>query len=195
LGSETGIQSTFHNLNKKVIDSIPASVDPPLTNPIIAKADSGASCHYFMAKDKNVLANLHATPFGPTVTLPNNTSIQATHAGQLPFHSSLSKKATTAHILDTMTNASLISLGQLWDDDCIAVLDKKKLQVFKNNTCVLHGIRNTTDGLWDVALPAKTVLPPSTKAHQLNAIIRKDLSKTQLVQYLYGCCGSPVIST
>jgi hypothetical protein len=31
--------------------------------------------------------------------------------------------------------------------------------------------------------------------HQLNAIIRKDQSKTQLVQYLHGCCGSPVLST
>jgi hypothetical protein len=92
----------------------------------------------------------------------------------------------------------LISIGQLCDDNCVAVLDKKQIQVFKNNDCILKGDRNPTDDLsWDIALP---LTPPSPSTalstiHQSIAIIRKDHSKTSLVQYLYACCGSPVIST
>jgi hypothetical protein len=34
-----------------------------------------------------------------------------------------------------------------------------------------------------------------THKHQVNAILRKDQSKPTLIQYLYACCGSPVVST
>jgi hypothetical protein len=124
--------------------------------------------------------------------LPDSTLIQATHAGLLPLPSALSTKAKTAHVLDGITNSSLISIGQLCDNDCIAVLNKNKLQVFKNEKCILQGPRNPIDGLWDISIPLASRSPPK---HHINAIIRKDLSKTQLVQYLYGCCGSPVVST
>jgi hypothetical protein len=128
--------------------------------------------------------------------LPDSTSIQATHSGQLPFHSSLSTKAKTAHVLDGITNASLVSIGQLCDDNCLVVFDKEQLRVFKNHECILTGTRNRTDGLWDIPIPPPTSSPaPSRPQNQINAIIRKDISKTQLVQYLYGCCGSPVVTT
>jgi hypothetical protein len=196
LGSEK--ENLITKIKQKVNDYFPLlSADPP--NIIFAKADSGASSHYFKPSDRTVLSSLRSTPFGPTVMLPDSTNIQATHAGQLPLHSSLSKTATTtAHILDGMTNSSLISIGQLCDDDCVAVLDKRNLQVFKRNACVLSGTRNKIDGLWDIALPISgttSTIRPKAPALQLNAIIRKDISKTNLVQYLYGCLGSPVVST
>jgi hypothetical protein len=171
--------------------------DPPKPNTIFAKADSGASSHYLMPQDQASLMNLRPTPFGPTVMLPDSTNIQATHSGQLPLHHSFSMKAKTAHVLDGITNASLISIGQLCDDDCVAVLDKRVIKVFKDQQCVLQGYRNPTDGLWDIALPAPSAQPTpvASPSQQINAIIRKDLSKTQLVQYLHGCCGSPVLST
>jgi hypothetical protein len=150
-----------------------------------------------MPRDQTALTNLRPTPFGPTVMLPNSTTIQATHAGQLPFHPSFSDKAKTAHVLDDITNSSLISIGQLCHDDCIAVLDKKLIKIFKNQECILMGQRNTTDGLWDIIIhPSNDPLPrPPAPQHQINAIIHKDTSKTQLAQYLYGCCGSPALST
>jgi hypothetical protein len=150
-----------------------------------------------MPQDQTALTNLWLTPFGPTAMLPDSTNIQATHNGQLPLHHSFSAKAKTVHIFDGITNASLMSIGQLCDDDCVDVLDKKVIKVFKDQKCVLQGHRNTTDGLWDIALPTPSAQPTrlSSPRQQLNAIIRKDLSKTQLVQYLHGCCGSPVLST
>ena len=58
--------------------------------------------------------------------------------------------------------------------------------------------RNKTDGLWDIVLPLPTTsaTPVEARANlQINAIICKDTSKTQLVTYLYGCCCSPKTST
>ena len=121
--------------------------------------------------------------------LPDSTHVQATHSGLLPLHHSFSKTAKTAHVLDGMTNSSLISIGQLCNDDCVAILDKRRLQVFKNNKCILMGPRNKTDSLWDIVLPLPTtsVTPVEARANQqINAIIRKNTSKTQLVTYLYG---------
>jgi hypothetical protein len=152
-----------------------------------------------MTKDKTFLSNLQPTPFGPSVTLPDGTAIQATHSGQLPFHSCLSQSTKKAHFLDGITNSSLISIGQLCDDNCIAILYKHKIEVYKNKTRVLTGTRNTTDGLWDIPIPSMlspTVHSADTKPSQkVNAIICKDQTKIQLAQYLYGCCGSPVVST
>jgi hypothetical protein len=196
LGSEK--ENLITKVKHKVNEYFPLlSADPPNSSVILAKADSGASSHYFKPSDRTVLSALRSTPFGPTVMLPDSTNIQATqHSGQLPLHSSLSATAKTAHILDGMTNSSLISIGQLCDDDCVAVLDKRKLQVFKRNAYVLSGTRNKIDGLWDIALPISRPTSTRPKAPlQVNAIIRKDISKTNLVQYLYGCLGSPVVST
>ena len=195
MGSEFGTDLTL-KLKNKVNDQIPFSADPPSTPITTAKADSGASSHYFRTADAHALSNLSPTPYGPTVMLPDNKVIQATHKGLLPFHHSLSTKSKTAHVVDGITNSSLISIGQLCDDNCIAVLDKKHLQVFKNKECILKGTRNKTDGLWDIALPLPATLsPPAKSTETVNAIIRRDISKTQLVQYLYGCLGSPAVST
>jgi hypothetical protein len=102
-----------------------------------------------------------------------------------------------AHVLDGITNSSLISLGQLCDDDCIEFFTKQKMHVYKNKMCVLSGTRNHTDSLWDIPLattsPSLSLAP--TPVFAANAIIRKDMTKTALAQYLYGCCGSPVLST
>ena len=128
--------------------------------------------------------------------LLDSTSIHATHTGQLTLHDSLSAQSQKAHILDGITNSSLISLGQLCDDDCVAILDKQKIEIYKNNHRVLYGPRNRTDGLWDIPLPGQPTGSTSHYVfHKANAIVRKDQTKAELAEYLYGCCGSPAIST
>ena len=67
----------------------------------------------------------------------------------------------------------------------VAILDKKKLHVFKQDELVLEGNRNRSDGLWDVPFPDVKV----------NYIIQKDQIKVELTQYLHGCAFSPSIST
>jgi hypothetical protein len=131
------------------------------------------------------------------VKLPDSSTIQSTKEGNIPLHSSLSPTATKVHIFDNLTNFSLLYIGQLCDDDCTAVLDKRFLRVFKNDSCIITGRRNRRDGLWDVSIPVSDSPDEITKISScaVNAIIRKDTSKKELAEYLYACCGSPSVST
>jgi hypothetical protein len=53
------------------------------------------------------------------------------------------------------------------------------------NVAILMGPRDKTDGLWDIVIPLLTesATPVEAQANQqINAIIRKDTSKTQIVE-------------
>ena len=52
----------------------------------------------------------------------------------------------------------------------------------------MQGHRNLDDGLWDI--PIKKPLQ-----HKALAIITKDKTKTELIQYLHGCCFIPTPRT
>lgn len=85
-------------------------------------------------------------------------------------------------------NESLLSIGQLCDEGCIAIFDKHNLSILKNGKILLSGKRNWSDGLWDVPFT-------TTGSQKINYIISRDRNKTELAQYLHGCAFSPVIST
>ena len=89
--------------------------------------------------------------------LPNNTYITASKKGNINLSSELSDRARKANILPKLNSASLISLGQLCDDDCKVELTKRKLVATKNKKIVLEGHRNPFDGLWDIPV-AKTII-------------------------------------
>ena len=121
--------------------------------------------------------------------LPNVAQIQATQAGYLPFHDKSSATATKTHVFPGIKSSSLISIGQLCDDDCTAVLDRKWMKIYENNEIVLYCSRNLTDGLWDISIPTE---PTQLQA---NVTIRKDKTKYGLAQCLHACTFSPVPST
>jgi hypothetical protein len=83
--------------------------------------------------------------------------ISSTEQGELPLSNLLSTKATKTAILPKLKSANLISLGQLCDDGCTITLDQDTIQVTKNNTTILKGIRNQKDGLWDIPISKKTI--------------------------------------
>ena len=101
----------------------------PLLNPtsrkniVIAKGDSGASSHYLRNEDKTILSHV-IKETGPPVTFPNNVLSTANQSGQFPFSDKLSASAKKAMILPELQSSSLVSLGQLCDDNCTVVLDK-----------------------------------------------------------------------
>ena len=177
-------QSTQSTTNVPVV--------PPLnTTTVIAKADSGATRHYFRATDATVLKNQQDDSSGPTVTLPDNTTITATKKGEVPLSTKLTTKATTAHVLNDLQSASLISLGQLCDDDCEVQLSKTNLKVYKDNEVIITGEQNQQDGLWDIPLIKRN----SKLRQHLNVILVKNKTKQQLASYLHSCCFSPSIRT
>ena len=144
-----------------LIQQIPSSF-------IVAKADRGATKHYFCLQDTPCLKNIHPID-GPSVFLPNMESIKTTHQGSLPFEE-LSSTALAANILPNLHSASLTSLGQLCDDDCDVWLNKHLINVFQNHLRILQGERNPQDRLWDFHIPIQ--FPPLQNKHNLAVIIQ-----------------------
>ena len=116
----------------------------------MAKADTGASQHYFKNTDAAIINKIQKVPCITDIQLPDNSTIDTSHVGILPLHQSLINRAKQVQVLPKLTNSSLLSTGQLCDDNCTALFRKHDLHVFKNNKLVLKSIRNYLDGLWDV---------------------------------------------
>jgi hypothetical protein len=115
----------------------PSDAVPPSQLIPVAKADSGASRHYITENDANVLTQYQKVKNGPTVFLPNLQTMSAIAKGLLPFTENLSYNARTAHVFEKLQSSSLISLGQLCDDDCNIYLNKQKIFVFKDNDIII----------------------------------------------------------
>ena len=147
------------------------------------------------------------------VKLTNNIIIQANKTGiiNLPTDK-LSTKGVTTHVLPNLQNASLISLGQFTDGNCITLLEDHEINIYKKSdpskgelnyakhlqpkNKILSGPRDIKDGLWDLHIPSTSnAASNQSTLHQYNAIIRKDKYKTELAQYLYAAAGYPVLST
>jgi len=120
--------------------------------------------------------------------MPNNVSATVSHVGTLNISSNLSNIATEASILPGLKTASLLSIGQLCDDNCNVTFDKHKMEVYKNDEKVLIGVRNQEDGLWDV--PVKKV-----QLEKANVIIRVDKTKNDLANFIHATMFSPTIDT
>ena len=148
-----------------------------------------------------MLKIFQSTSKGPILLLPNLQTIKATGTGSLPLP--FSSQATKTSIFDKkdLQNASLISLGQLCDDDYTVFLDKQKIVVNKNKKIILHGRRNSSDGLWDIHFPTEkfkkyiTTKALKENKNQLNVIIHKDKTNQELAAYLHACAFSPLKQT
>ena len=109
------VQHIDNNNNNQLVPSL---IPPPF---IKAKADSGASNHYWRPQYVDALSNIESTTTGPKVKLLNNKIIQANQTGiiNLPTNK-ISTKGATAHVLPNIQNDSLILLGQfrLLDQFC-----------------------------------------------------------------------------
>ena len=152
------------NLIKESLYSTLSVVSPlPLSSQaservVIAKGDSAASDHYVRSVDKHCLSNIKPTIKTP-ITIPDGTTISASHTGTLPLDPLISKVARTAKILPSLQSATLLSLGKLCDDGCNVSMDSQKLTLTKNNKIVMQGTRNHHDQLWDIPIQKKTVVP------------------------------------
>ena len=72
--------------------------------------------------------------------------MESTHQSQTPLKK-LSIQAKHTEIFPNI-HSSLISIGQLCDDECIVTFDKHKLKVSENKDIIIEGYREPTNGLW-----------------------------------------------
>ena len=155
---------------------------------MVAKSDSVTSNSYYLTEDMPLFTNVKDTRYGPTVQFPNNDTMSVTRTGSISIASSISAHAKKAHIFDGLHSASLISSVQLCDDECISILDKNEINTLKDKTLILKGHRNKTDGLWDIPISRPV-------RYCALAIITRDKTKIELIQYIHGCCFSPTQRT
>ena len=168
------------------LSSTPTYVDSSKSNTpstfITAKGDSAASHHYWRQEDIACLSNMLNLP-STSVLLPNANTITSSKQGILPLSSLLSTQAKKALVLPQLQSSSLISLGQLCDDDCTVQLNKHFLKVFKNKNLIMKGIRNQYDGLWDIPVNKTTIqhtnciIPPSSVISIHNNYVTSTLNK------------------
>ena len=119
------------------------TITPPATTKyIVLKADSGASKTYIPPVDIDILRQRVKIYDGPSVAIPNGNQMKTIESGVLPLHSLLSLKAKNAHVLEGLSNASLLSVGQICDDKCITVFDKRYLNIYKHGMMIILGKRN-----------------------------------------------------
>ena len=125
-GTESSLLKIKQNLNT-------LSIVPLLTsNPVIAKADSGASNHYWRPQDTHCLTNLRQYS-GPSVILPDADTLSPSQQGTIDISPGLSSLAQTATVLPNLRSSSLISLGQICDSDCTIIMNNKKLYAAKSS--------------------------------------------------------------
>ena len=77
--------------------------------------------------------NTPVPEFGPHVKMANGNIITPIAQTEMHLSKELSAQAQHAYIFDDLDTGSLISIGQLRDDNCLALLSKYSLTVFKNN--------------------------------------------------------------
>ena len=104
----------------------------------------------------------------------------------------MSSKAKNALVYPKISNESLLSIGQLCDDGCVAVFTNESVLISKDNKLILEGTRNKVDGLWDVPVKNDNF---RGRDLQVNYIIQRKKSKHDLAHYLHGCAMSPKVST
>jgi len=84
-------------------------------------------------------------------------------------------------------------------------LTKYNVKIYKDGKAIIAGKRNVTNGLWNIPLAPKAVLPPSPKlgaaklnnasAHHANGTLQDNATKQDLAAFLHACAFSPVPST
>ena len=188
-----------HNKTKKSVNTYISSNAPisKVNYTVVLKADSGATNHYFKKEDMTILNKVKKITHTKTVQLPNSTNIPVTHQGLLPLSNELSDAAKTVQILPKLTNCSLLSIGQLCDDNCWGLFNKKDLLIFKKKKLILRGKRNHNDGLWDVHMTSKykSSSDHSCTKSKINVITKLNQSTYELANFYHACLFSPTIRT
>ena len=87
--------------------------------------------HFLSEHDGNELQLIKQLKSAQNAVLPNNTIVQSTRARILPLNKSLQRKTCEALIFHNITNASLISVGNLCDDRYLILFAKEKFFVIK----------------------------------------------------------------
>jgi hypothetical protein len=121
--------------------------------------------------------------------MPNGTIIQSPHTCNLLI-ADLPPQAQQAHILTRLFHNSLISVGQLCDNECSITFTQDQVAISKNGKNVMYGSRDPKSRLRRVNLKQKFEIKHIQCNHAHDNNNQKDL-----INYLHAACFSLVKST
>ncbi len=196
--------NTDHKICEGVLDgTIPSAI-----------VDSGASSNVGTTKDGFQLTGMKSSKF---FRLPDGSIQAATEIAKLPYD--VRAPAKDIHITPGISENSLISTSKMadagyitvFDQDHVKIYDANNTQIIATRSAVINGWRDTSTGMWRVAL-LPTVSNVNTDTALLNrppteflpnrplpteAIHNVYELKTQpeLVRYLHAAAGYPTKST
>jgi hypothetical protein len=109
------------------LDSL--TLDPPnyknqQANNTTGLLDSAATTHYGDQDAEQHCVNVSPTTTGPSVQVANGHIIEPNKRVTIPLAPELSTHAKIGHLFNDLQSGTLISLGQLCDDECVALSTK-----------------------------------------------------------------------
>jgi hypothetical protein len=111
-----------------------------------AIVDSSCTCHFLLvtAPCFNKVKSWNTL----TVSLPNGATMESSHTADLDIPE-LKAAASKAHIFPGMAHHSLLSVGQLCDEDFIVTFQQDTVTICNSESSkLLSGPRDDTTGLW-----------------------------------------------
>jgi hypothetical protein len=121
--------------------------------------------------------------------MPNGTTIQSSHTCNLLI-TDLPHQARQAHIIPGLVHNSLVTVGQLCDNECSVTFTHDQVTVSRKGKEVMYGSRDPKSRLWRVNLNQKLKHDIAQCNHAHDSNNQKDLTN-----YLHAACFSPVKST
>ena len=158
---------------------------PPFTRII----DTGTSHHNLALGDGNPQQYIEYKTNPPAVMIPNGDNITARAHYNLRLQN-VSAQASEADILPSFKH-SLLSVGQLCDDNCTAIFSKHHCTIYnKDKEPVIEGIQNHATGLYEQCLPETN----NQTKRQANATVPTQ-NLEEHIKYLHQCAFSPTPRT
>ena len=163
----------------------PPPPPPPPPPPFTRIIDTGTSHHNLALGDGNPQQYVPYVANAPQVMIPNgdNITAKARYNLHLPH---VSQEASEADVLLSFKH-SLLSVGQLCDDDCTAIFLKHRCTIYnKQNKPIIIGIQNHTTGLYKQQMLANNI----THVNHANATLPTS-NLWEHIKYLHQCALSP----
>ena len=95
-----------------------------------------ATKYYIIPHDINICDKVEDT-LGPKVLVADGRIISTTKKAILPLSKKLTEQARLAFSFDNFKSGSLISIGKLCDDNCIAIFTKYDVQIIRHNEILI----------------------------------------------------------
>ena len=83
------------------------------------------------------MCNNVANTRGPYVTVADGRVVAPTKKALLPLPKQLTCNAKVAYSFNNLESGTLISIGHLCDDGCIAIFTKYDIQIMKHNKLLI----------------------------------------------------------